>query len=110
MWAIDRRSTPSRTRRSSSRASPGRESPQEVFDYYLGWISGATPPSHYDFLDTSQFGFAREWGMKVALDDARAVVKRAREAGHDVILGGHSVGASLSDLVRGLGLSRPPRL
>ena len=96
VWAIDRRENALEDTAMFEEGLAGTKSPQEVFDYYLGWLNGATPPDHYDFLDTPQFGFAREWGMEVALDDARAVVKRARKQGHDVILGGHSVGASLA--------------
>ena len=96
VWAIDRRENALEDTAMFKEGLAGTKSAQEVFDYYLGWLNGATPPDHYDFLDTSQFGFAREWGMEVALDDVRAVVKRARKQGHDVILGGHSVGASLA--------------
>ena len=39
--------------------------------------------------------FVREWGLKLALEDLRAVVKRARRGGRKVILGGHSLGASM---------------
>ena len=96
VWAIDRRTYALEDTSIFEQGLAGRRSPQEVFDYYLGWITGATPPSHYNFVDTSQLGFTREWGMKVALDDARRVVKLAREGGRRVILGGHSLGASLT--------------
>jgi len=96
VWAVDRRENAFEDTAMFAQGLNGEKTPQEVFDYYLGWLNGATPPEHYGFLDSSQYGFAREWGMKVALDDVRAVVKRARRQGHDVILGGHSVGASLA--------------
>jgi pimeloyl-ACP methyl ester carboxylesterase len=52
---------------------------------------------HYEFLDGSLYGFARQWGMSVALNDARAVVLKARRGGkRQVALGGHSLGASLT--------------
>ena len=51
---------------------------------------------HYQFVDTSTLGFAREWGMKTALDDARRSSAPRGRGGREVILGGHSLGASLT--------------
>lgn len=96
VWAVDRRENAFEDTAMFEQGLTGEKSLQEVFDYYLGWLNGATPPTHYEFLDASQFDFAREWGMGVALDDVHAVIERARKAGHQVVLGGHSVGASLA--------------
>jgi pimeloyl-ACP methyl ester carboxylesterase len=96
VWAVDRRESVLEDTAMFEQGLAGTKTPQEVFDYYLGWLQGATPPSHYQFLDSSQFAFAKEWGMEVALDDVHAVIAKARKQGKDVILGGHSVGASLA--------------
>ena len=96
VWAVDRRENVLEDTAMFAEGLAGTKSLQEVFDYYLGWISGATPPSHYEFLDSKQYAFAKEWGMEVALNDLRAVVQKARKKGKDVVLGGHSVGASLA--------------
>lgn len=96
VWAVDRRENVLEDTAMFAEGFAGTKSLQEVFDYYLGWITGATPPSHYEFIDSSQFAFAKEWGMEVALNDVRAVVQKARKKGKEVVLGGHSVGASLA--------------
>ena len=96
VWAIDRRSQVLEDTEMFERALAGTVSLQEMFDYYLGWVDGATPPTHFNFKDPNAFGFARQWGMKVALNDARAVVKLANRRGRQVVLGGHSLGASLA--------------
>jgi pimeloyl-ACP methyl ester carboxylesterase len=97
VWAIDRRSQVLEDTSMFERALDGRATLQEMFDYYLGWVTnGGTPADHYEFVDTSALGFAREWGMKTALDDARKVVLAAGKGGRQVILGGHSLGASLT--------------
>ena len=44
----------------------------------------------------SQHGFARQWGLSLALQDVRRVVLSARRQGKRVILGGHSLGASMT--------------
>ncbi len=68
-----------------------------MFDYYLGWLTGGGGSApHFEFLDTSTVPFAREWGMETALRDARRVVRAAHRGGREVILGGHSLGASLT--------------
>jgi pimeloyl-ACP methyl ester carboxylesterase len=97
VWAIDRRSAVLEDTTVDQQTLKGQKSLQEMFDYYLGWLDGATPPTHYTFLQSSNFPFAREWGMATALNDARAVVQRARNKGkRSVVLGGHSLGASLA--------------
>jgi hypothetical protein len=97
VWAIDRRTQALEDTRVFVRAVRGKVSLQHAFDYYIGWIAGAHPPKHFQFLDPSSFPFARQWGMKVALRDARAVVRRASDGGRrQVVLGGHSLGASLT--------------
>ena len=56
------------------------------------------PPTTSDFKDPAPFPFARQWGMKVALNDARAVVgKLANRRGTGRwCSAGHSLGASLA--------------
>jgi len=98
VWAVDRRENVLEDTAMFEQGFAGTKTLQEVFDYYLGWIDGATPPSRYRFLAESDtdYSFAKEWGMEVALNDVRAVVQKARKAGKEVVLGGHSVGASLA--------------
>ena len=47
-------------------------------------------------LHQAQFGFAKQWGLSLALQDVRRVVLSARRQGKRVILGGHSLGASMT--------------
>lgn len=98
VWAIDRRSQPLEDTSLFEELEAGEATLQEAFDYYLGWIvNGGTPADHFDFIEPADHGYARRWGMKTALNDARKVVMRARAGGaRDVWLGGHSLGASLS--------------
>jgi pimeloyl-ACP methyl ester carboxylesterase len=100
VWALDRRSQVLEDTGTFTKALDDEISPDDAFDYYLGWLTnGGTPAGHYNFLDTSTVPFAKRWGMKVALKDARQVVKQARDTvggKGEVFLGGHSLGASLS--------------
>ena len=97
VWSIDRRSQVLEDTSLFEQALAGEATLQEMFDYYLGWIfNGGTPEDHFDFLDTDTVPFAQNWGMKVALQDARKVVREAKRTGAEVLLGGHSLGASLA--------------
>ena len=89
------------------RALAGEVGLQEMFDYYLGWLAnGGSPADHFDFLDADTVPFAREWGMEVALKDARTVVRAASRKGAR----GHPrrpLARRLADRrLRGLGLQR----
>src|SRR5581483_535558 len=96
VWSIDRRSQALEDTSVFARLEAGQVTLQQAFDYYLGWITTGSPADHFQFLDPSTVPFAREWGMKTALDDARQVVLLARRGGRHVVLGGHSLGASLA--------------
>jgi pimeloyl-ACP methyl ester carboxylesterase len=97
VWAVDRRSEALEDTAVFEQAAAGQKTLQEMYDYYLGWVTnGGQPADHFEFLDASAFPFAREWGMKTTLEDLREVVRKAGKRGRDVLLGGHSVGASLA--------------
>jgi hypothetical protein len=71
----------------------GTASLQQVFDYYLGWLANPSISPHYEPLQASQFGFVKQWGLNVAMEDLHDVIERARDGGRrTVILGGHSLG------------------
>ena len=97
VWSLDRRSQVLEDTSVFEQALAGEATLQEMFDYYLGWITnGGTPADHFQFLDPETVPFAQSWGMKVALQDARKVVREAKRSGAEVLLGGHSLGASLA--------------
>lgn len=97
VWAVDRRSQALEDTSVFAQTLKGQKSLQEMFDYYLGYLAGATPPDHHAFVNASAYPYARQWGMEVALNDVRAVVLKARAKGkREVVLGGHSLGGSLT--------------
>jgi pimeloyl-ACP methyl ester carboxylesterase len=98
VWAIDRRTQALEDTGTFAAAESGQIPLQQAFDYYLGWITnGGNPSNHFQFRDPDADPYARDWGMAVALNDAHAVVQLARDHGRrQVVLGGHSLGASLT--------------
>ena len=83
-----------------------------MFDYYLGWLSnGGTPANHFNFLDGSTVRVRARVGDGDRARRRRAGGPRgARRRAPQVILGGHSLGASLTVAYASLGLQRPARL
>ncbi len=67
--------------------------PDAMFDYYLGWIGKSDPGPHFKPVEAP---YARSWGMRVAVEDLRAVIRTARRGGRHVVLGGHSLGATIA--------------
>jgi pimeloyl-ACP methyl ester carboxylesterase len=73
----------------------GRTTSQQMFDYYLGWISDHTVTTHYQPLKPADYGFVADWGMAVAMNDLHAVILEAGAGGtRTVTLGGHSLGGT----------------
>jgi hypothetical protein len=64
-----------------------------MFDYYLGWIGQQSPGPHFQPADAP---YARGWGMRVAVEDLRVVIRAAARGGRHVVLGGHSLGATIA--------------
>jgi pimeloyl-ACP methyl ester carboxylesterase len=89
VWAIDRRTQALEDTATFAAAEHGQVSLQKAFDYYLNFQG-------FHFRGADEDPYAREWGMAVALNDAHAVVQLARRHRRKVVLGGHSLGASLT--------------
>jgi pimeloyl-ACP methyl ester carboxylesterase len=97
VWAVDRRSQALEDTSVFTEALAGRVTPKAMFDYYAGWIADPSITPHYQPPDASKLGFAANWGLQVQLEDVRAVIRKARAGGAKrVILGGHSLGASVA--------------
>lgn len=96
VWALDRREQALEDTSMLEKGVKGEATSQEVFNYYLGQFLNPAISPKYQLVDTTAMPYAKNWGMKTVLNDTRAVVQKARKSGKRVILGGHSVGASLA--------------
>lgn len=96
VWAIERRENQLEDHSVLDRAKRGDAAPDEVFDYYLGWLADPSVTSHFELIPDSSVTYARAWGMKVTVEDMRRVVKDARKRAAHVVLGGHSLGGSIT--------------
>jgi hypothetical protein len=96
VWAVERRENLLEDQSVLDRAKAGTASPQEVFDYYLGWLADPSIANHFRLIPDADVAYAREWGMDVEIQDLRRVVLRAQRRAHRVVVGGHSLGGSIT--------------
>jgi pimeloyl-ACP methyl ester carboxylesterase len=96
VWSVERRENQLEDHSLLDASKLGTASPQEVFDYYLGWLVDPSVTTHFQLVPDSSVAFARGWGMNVEVEDLRRVVEAARAGGRRVVLGGHSLGGSIT--------------
>ncbi len=96
VWSVERRENLLEDQSMLDRVKQGEATPQQLFDYYLGYIVNASITNHVAIVPDANVLFARGWGMRVAVEDLRRVIEQARSQSREVVLGGHSLGGSIT--------------
>src|SRR5262245_156833 len=96
VWAVERRENLLEDQSVLDRAKEGMATPQQVFDYYLGWLVNSAVTTHFQLIPDTSVAFARDWGMRVEIEDLRVVVNLAHKQAKRVVVGGHSLGGSIT--------------
>jgi hypothetical protein len=96
VWAVERRENLLEDHSMFNKAKAGTATPQQVFDYYLGHLTDPSISPAFQSIPTDDVAFARNWGMRVEVEDIRRVVKQAKKLGGRVAMGGHSLGGSIT--------------
>src|SRR2546430_14705779 len=78
------------------RAKAHRATALQLFNYYLGYLTDPSITTHFRSIPDANVAFARQWGMRVEVEDLRRVVLAAQKRGGRVVLGGHSLGGSIT--------------
>jgi peptide/nickel transport system substrate-binding protein len=87
VWAIERRENFLEDHSVLNQAKKGKATPKEIFDYYLGFVTDPSITKHFQFIRDDDVAYAREWGMRVEVEDMRRVIRSAKEKGGKVVLG-----------------------
>jgi pimeloyl-ACP methyl ester carboxylesterase len=95
VWSVERRENLLEDQSQLNLAKQHRISVDEMFNYYLGYLADPSITNHSRPVPDSAVPFARQWGLKVAVEDLHDVIGAARKLGGQVVLGGHSLGGSL---------------
>ncbi|WP_419992616.1 hypothetical protein [Streptomyces boninensis] len=96
VWAVERRENRLEDHALLDALKLGKATNQQVFDYYLGWLTNPRITEHFQPVPDAQVPYARGWGMKVTVEDLHRVVRAAGRHGRRVVLGGHSLGGSIT--------------
>jgi hypothetical protein len=96
VWAVERRENFLEDQSMLDNLKRGRAGVTDLFNYYLGYLTDSSVTTHYQPVQDAQVPFARNWGMNVEVQDLRRVVKAAARRGRTVVMGGHSLGGSIT--------------
>jgi len=96
VWAVERRENLLEDHSVLDQAKRGQATGRQLFDYYLGWLADPSVTNHFQLIPDSSVGFARRWGMNVEIQDLNRVVKAACRQGGKVVVGGHSLGGTIT--------------
>jgi pimeloyl-ACP methyl ester carboxylesterase len=95
VWSVERRENLLEDQSMLDKAKEGKATPQQVFDYYLGYLQNPSITTHFNPVPDSSVEFAKQWGMNTQIQDLHQVIEAARRLGGRVVLGGHSLGGSV---------------
>jgi pimeloyl-ACP methyl ester carboxylesterase len=96
VWSVERRENLLEDQSVLDLAKRGQATPRQLFDYYLGWLTDPSITNHFQPVPDADVPFARGWGMNVEIEDLHRVVEAAARHGRRVVLGGHSLGGSIT--------------
>ena len=96
VWAVERRENQLEDHSVLNRGKRDKVTSQRVFDYYLGWLADSNIEDHFELIPDAEVEFARGWGLNVEIKDLRRVVNAAAKQGRRVVMGGHSLGGSIT--------------
>jgi pimeloyl-ACP methyl ester carboxylesterase len=96
VWAVERRENLLEDQSVVNQFKAGRATEERLFDYYLGYLTKPSVTDHARMIPDSEVPFARQWGMRVEIEDLRRVVNAAKQLRGKVVVGGHSLGGSIT--------------
>ena len=96
VWSVERRENLLEDQSVFNRAKRGKATPEQVFDYYLKWVTDHSITHHVQPVPDGDVQYAKQWGMNTEIHDLRKVVRLAKEKGRHVVVGGHSLGGSIT--------------
>ena len=96
VWSIERRENLLEDHSYLQKYMDREITAEEMFDYYLGWILDPSVSPKFEPKTTEQTQYAKQWGLNVAVQDIKKVVNVANKRGREVVLGGHSLGGSIT--------------
>ena len=91
VWAVDRRANALEEREVIKQSLRSRD-PEPAYRYY---VENAGTPEGFNRHSSKDLKFMGYWGLEVHLRDLHEIVLKAQQSAPRVVLGGHSLGASI---------------
>ncbi len=95
VWSVERRENLLEDQSELNLYKEHKATTTQLFDYYLGYLKDPSITHHYHPVANTSVGFAKQWGLNVAVQDLHIVISAAKKLGGKVVLGGHSLGGSV---------------
>jgi pimeloyl-ACP methyl ester carboxylesterase len=95
VWAVERRESLLEDQSELNLFKVHKATASQLYDYYLGYLKNPSVTHHIKPVADSTVEFAKQWGMRVAVQDLQVVMAKAKTLGGKVVLGGHSLGGSV---------------
>lgn len=92
VWVIDRRANALEDRQVMTQALTLNQ-PELAYEYY---VQNLNTPEGFNRIPAEEVPFMRYWGLDVHLKDLHRVIEQAHTRAPHVVLGGHSLGASIA--------------
>ena len=96
VWAVERRENLLEDHSRLDQAKTKQITVKQAFDYYLGYLADSSISPHFQGIPDADVAYAKQWGMHTEIEDLARVVKAARRGGRNVVMGGHSLGGSIT--------------
>src|SRR4051812_4989254 len=96
VWAVERRENLLEDHSVADQVKAGEADGKRLYEYYLGWVGDESITDHFKTVPDADVAFAKKWGMRVEIEDLRRVVRSAQRGKRTVVVGGHSLGGSIT--------------
>src|SRR4051812_33441844 len=67
VWSVERRENLLEDQSVADRAKTGKATPQQLTDYYVGWVEDSSISPHVKLIPDSKVEFAKQWGMNTEI-------------------------------------------
>jgi pimeloyl-ACP methyl ester carboxylesterase len=95
VWSVERRENLLEDQSELNLAKQRKVGPQQLFDYYLGYLTNPSVTRHLHSIPDTSVEFAKQWDLRVLIEDLHDVIAAAKKLGGKVVLGGHSLGGAV---------------
>ncbi len=96
VWSVERRENQLEDQSMLNKVKRGDATADQMADYYLRFLTDPSITNHFVAPADADVAYAKKWGMSTEIRDLRYVVRAAKKMGGKVVMGGHSLGGTIT--------------